>query len=286
MKSLLIFLCLAILVGFSSCQSSATYLKTSTNTPHFEHVGEIQANGTMGFNHIEVGGAVAPAKNIGVIGNAYWELQEKSYYELGVGYWNTYTKKKWLSLEGYVGYGRGFIDNRYSDYNPLNWDYSNNYDLRTNYNKFFTQVGAGVNAFKDVKIGGALKSSLLHYPIYRYEFERNYDSGFGYELIGGDTIRETNVFGSAFEPVLYLRGKAGRVVNVNIQVGYSFVNLGIQSNYTEGPAGYVDENFDSHVNVEHPRFQRVTLNVGLLFSIDELFKPHPSKLMNLGNASR
>ena len=265
---------LLTLAFITSCRSTSTYLKTAPNTPLLEEVGDVKAVGHIGWNHGEMGLAVAPAKHIGLIGNLYGEIRNRQAYEFGAGYWTNFGQTKTI-FEAYSGFGRGFVSGEYTQH----WDFPlpggsydiDYFDIEADYNKYFVQFNIAQKLSKWATLGASMKHSYVHYPRYKYHFARdNYSTGGGAPIIGTDTIDQSNVRGLILDPVVFLRWRVFSRMHLQAQLGYSFSNLDIMSNYVDTRPSDMPEGDLS--NLVHPRFQRLTMNFGLSLSLGRINK--------------
>lgn len=141
-----IWIVLIIIVTALSQSCSPVYFPTNSNVPLFTEKGELQLSGYHGSNGLTAQGAVTFIDHLAIIGNFGYTVHEdedshknkkQKVGELGVGYYNTFSRAG--KFEIYGGYGRG---------NSMAYDF---FDLEENdtrtdakFEKWFIQGNLGL----------------------------------------------------------------------------------------------------------------------------------------------
>ena len=169
MRLLILFL---TVIGLSSCHTFDTkgYRVTTQHTPLLQEAGQFRVHTGIGFNHVEMMGAVSPIKYVGVVGSTYTNSKGFSK-EWGFG--GYYPWKSHFVTEAYFIMGesnyRDYRDKTYS----ASWSGSEaktRYvdDLEFSYKKKALQLNVGY-VTKQFKMSIGTNWTIANYDFFKYQ---------------------------------------------------------------------------------------------------------------------
>lgn len=167
MKNTLIILSIAAVAMIQSC--APIYIPSNHNVPLFTEKGEIQLGAAHGTNGTNLQAAVSVIDHLAVMGNFAFAVRETSdssdyrkhsFYDLGLGYYNTFGGKG--RYEVYGGYGRG-VGEAYDNYTFIS---PQSVTARGKYDRLFLQgnLGLGNEVFE-----GAISYRVSYLSFYEFE---------------------------------------------------------------------------------------------------------------------
>jgi hypothetical protein len=143
---LLGFICLSF--AFTSCDlyQPIAYNVTTPNVPLLESVGDVQAMGAVGANHLELHGAVSPFNHVSLMGNFYAGVGRQQSSCFGIGTY--YRLNRRFLFELYALTGKAVNNDDYeAEFTPLfsSNNYRNEHVVRNNYLYNSLQLNVGFN---------------------------------------------------------------------------------------------------------------------------------------------
>jgi hypothetical protein len=171
-KFLTVFYLLATV--FASCTYS-NYIPMTVTEPMLKEAGEKQATVFLGSNHVEVQGAYAIAKHVGIMGDIWAGYDKRYSVELLPGYF--YSSPNGFCAGFYAGAGIANTTGEVSFHTGLGMGEDEHYINDTRYTSLMWQPGVGYRT-KNFEIGFASRVSYMAFTRYStwYEATENSDS--------------------------------------------------------------------------------------------------------------
>lgn len=234
--------------------------------PMFTKPLEVQAGGAIGFNHVEVQGAVSVLPFAGITGGKYWGKKNTNHTEYGINLFGPLTKNKTLfvSLSGGKGFG-----NFNRAYHITYLNSSESYLIKNDFNSVYIQPCIyyvfETEELDILKFGLSLKHQEIFFNTFNIQY--NSRSGLGYytyEIHENKNNANTTIkslffnFNCKFKdvPVYFL-----------FQGGYTFITNKFSTEFVNAWGGD-GKSINPLRTLQHPMFNPWMLNISLGLKIN------------------